>query len=235
MRQEADAERPGDLLDLRQMRTGLARRVVHRLDRGAGELELAARLERDGAAAGHVIKTDRMVALEDRLPAEQVLHALEKRPDAAPALVGHRRQVLDVERDLLVLGADAPLRLGLHALRDPVHEFALRADRRRIRHIAGHSGTSTRRFEPGEAGGEDGSALDRWVLGGLQRGVFRGAQSLPRNACRQGSRSDGHGFLGDPVDHFDKGALAVEAAPACRPVERHLPVGAGAARHDGAG
>ena len=53
------------------------------LDRRAGQFELSARLERDRAAAGHVRKADDVLALHDRLPAEQVLHADEQRADRA--------------------------------------------------------------------------------------------------------------------------------------------------------
>ena len=64
--------------------------LVHGLDRRAGQLELAAGLERDRAAAGHVGEPDDVLALHDRLPAEQVLHAVEQRADAARPAVGHR-------------------------------------------------------------------------------------------------------------------------------------------------
>ena len=66
------------------------------LDRRAGQFELAAGLERDRAAAGHVDQADDVAALDDRLPAEQVLHAFEQRADAAPAVVGNRRVAVDV-------------------------------------------------------------------------------------------------------------------------------------------
>ena len=77
--EEADAERLGDLAHLREMREQFGRGLVHGLDRRAGEFELAAGLERNRAAAGDVEHADDVLALHDRLPAEQVLHAFEQR------------------------------------------------------------------------------------------------------------------------------------------------------------
>ena len=72
-----------DFAHLREMRVQLGRGLVDGLDRRAGQLELAAGLERDRAAAGDVEQADDVAALHDRLPAEQALHALEQRADAA--------------------------------------------------------------------------------------------------------------------------------------------------------
>ena len=112
-----------DLAHLREMRHQLARGLVHGLDRRAGQFELAARLERDRAAAGDVGEADDVRPIHDRLPAEQVLHAFEQRADAARALVGHRPVTFERERELLVLGADAELRLRLDAFGEPRDEF----------------------------------------------------------------------------------------------------------------
>ena len=57
---------------------------MHGFDLRAGELELAARLERDRAAAGDVEKADDVWPFHDGLPAEKVLHAFEQRADAVP-------------------------------------------------------------------------------------------------------------------------------------------------------
>ena len=65
------------------MRMHLAAGLVERLQRRAGELELPAGLERDRAAAGRVDQPDDVLAVEDRVPAEQRLHAFEQRADAA--------------------------------------------------------------------------------------------------------------------------------------------------------
>ena len=63
---------------------------MHGLERRAGQFELPAGLERDRAAAGDVVEPDDVVALHDRLPAEQELHAFEQRADAARAVIRHR-------------------------------------------------------------------------------------------------------------------------------------------------
>ena len=61
--QKADAERVGNLLDLRQMRLQFQSRLVQRLDRRARQLELSARLQRNRAAASNVIKADNYLRL----------------------------------------------------------------------------------------------------------------------------------------------------------------------------
>ena len=81
--EEADAERLGHFAHLREMRHQLGAGLVHGLERRAGQFELAAGLQRDRAAAGHVDQADDVLALHDRLPAEQALHAVEQRADAA--------------------------------------------------------------------------------------------------------------------------------------------------------
>ena len=88
----------------------LAAGLVDGLERRPGELELAARLERDGAEAGGVGEADDVAAILDPVPAEQALHQLEQAADATLALVGHGAAIGFVEAELLVLGADAPLR-----------------------------------------------------------------------------------------------------------------------------
>ena len=108
------------------------------LQRRAGKLELSARLERDRAAAGHVGKADDVRPVHDRLPAEQMLHADEQRADRAAALVGHRLGVSVVNGELLVLGADAPLRLRFRAFGEPRDELVARFDRRQVDNVTGH-------------------------------------------------------------------------------------------------
>ena len=75
------------------------------LERRAGELELAAGLERD--AAGIAAERDDVAVLLDRLPAE-ALQAPEDRTDAVGPIIGQRPEVAAAEGELLVLGADAP-------------------------------------------------------------------------------------------------------------------------------
>ena len=103
------------LAHLREMRHQFARGLVHGFELGAGQLELTARLQRNRAAAGDVEQADDIVALHDRLPAEQVLHAFKQRADAAAPLIGHRLVVIEREREFLVLGADAEMRFRLGA------------------------------------------------------------------------------------------------------------------------
>ena len=64
---------------------------------------------------------------------------VEERPDAGLALVGHRRMARAVERDLLVLGAEAPRFARLLAFGDPGYELVARADGCRIGNVAGHA------------------------------------------------------------------------------------------------
>jgi hypothetical protein len=105
------------------MRHQLGLRLVHGLDRRAGQFELAAGLQRNRAAAGDVIEADDIAALHDRLPAEQQLHAFEQRADALGAFVRHGLVALERERRLLVLGADAEVRFRLHAGGEPGDQF----------------------------------------------------------------------------------------------------------------
>ena len=143
-------KRRRDLAHLRQMRHQLGLGLVHGLDRRAGQLELAAGLQRNRAAPGDVVEPDDVAALHDRLPAEQKLHAFEQRADAARAFVGHGLTALQRERGLLVLGTDAELGRRLAAGLEPRDEFVTRLQRRHIDLVTRHekiriSGNSTER------------------------------------------------------------------------------------------
>ena len=129
----------GHLAHLRQMRHQLGGGLMHGLDRRAGEFELAARFQRDGAAMGDVEQSDDVLALHDRLPAEQVVHAFEQRADAAPAGIGHRSVVRDRESEFLVLGADAKLRPRLAARFEPGDEFVAGLDRGHVDLVTSHA------------------------------------------------------------------------------------------------
>ena len=61
---------------------------VRVVERSAGEFELPAGLERDGAAAVGVIEADEIAAIFDPIPTEPVAHALEERADPPLAAVG---------------------------------------------------------------------------------------------------------------------------------------------------
>ena len=137
--EKSDAERTRDFAQLRKVGHQLGAGLMHGLDRRARELELAAGLERDRAAAGHVGKADDVRPLHDRVPAEQHLHPLEQPADAAAALVGHRLVTLDREGEFFVLGADAELRRRLGSLGEPRNEVVARLHRRHVDLIAGHA------------------------------------------------------------------------------------------------
>ena len=108
------------------------------LDLRAGQFELPAGLQRDRAAAGDVEQADDVFPFHDGLPAEQVLHALEQRANAASALIGHRPVSLQREGEFLVLGADAELRFRFDALGKPIHEIVAPLDRRQVDLITRH-------------------------------------------------------------------------------------------------
>ena len=109
------------------------------LDRRARQFELPAGLQRNGAAAGDVGKPDDVLALHDRLPAEQVLHAFEQCMDRAPAVVGNRAMAIEREHELLVLGADAELGLRLAPRLEPRDQVVARLDRRHVDLVASHA------------------------------------------------------------------------------------------------
>ena len=111
---------------------------MHGLQRRARQLELSARLQRNRAAAGDIVEADDVAALHDRLPAEQVLHAVQQRADATRAFIGNRRMIGDVERRLFVLGADPELIFPLLARGDPRDQFVARRQRRHIDLVTRH-------------------------------------------------------------------------------------------------
>src|SRR6185437_8568960 len=113
---------------LRQMLAHLMAGLMQRLDRRARKLELAARLERDRAAL-IVGESDQSLAVAHRLPAE-AHQSFEERTDAVGAVIGHGRVVAQTEDELLVLGADAPLRRWLCARGQIVDKLSLVGDGR---------------------------------------------------------------------------------------------------------
>src|SRR6516162_7937843 len=112
---------------------------MHALHRRSRELELAAGLERDGTPGGHVEEADDVAILSDRLPAEQVLHALEQGADAAPALIGHGAAILAREGEFLVLGAESELRLRPDPRRQPRDQLVATGDRRHVDLVTSHA------------------------------------------------------------------------------------------------
>ena len=129
-----------DLAHLRQMRYELGAGLVDGLDRGARKLELAARLERDRAAAGRVEQADDVAVLDDRLPAEQVKHAFEQCADAARA--PHRAPARRPSSVKANFSCSVPMRkrdFGL-APCEPRDQLVARLDRRHVDLVTGHAG-----------------------------------------------------------------------------------------------
>ena len=197
--EEADAERLGDLAHLRQMREQLAGGLMHGFDRRARQLELPARFERDRAAAGHVGEPDDVVALHDRLPAEQVLHAVEQRPDAARPAVGHRRMAVHREGELLVLGADAESSPSACSPPQTTRPVRRAFDRRHVDLVASHAGFRQKKVATlimGRRKGQRGRCLgcnakgERWVrvsaASGISARTRRPAPWAERSAHRAG-------------------------------------------------
>jgi hypothetical protein len=155
-----------------QLRAGL----MHGLDGRSRELKLPTRLERNRTAAGDIEQADDVAVLGDGLPAEQVLHAFEQGANAASAVVGDRVVALDHEHELLVLGADAKLRLGFAARFEPRDKFLARFDRRHVDLVAGHADVPTERaatLHGAHKGGQLADAPARALPEGAASGASR--------------------------------------------------------------
>ena len=153
--EEADAERLGDLAHLCQMRIAFAAGLVDRFQRRAGKLELTAGLQRDRALTGRLDQADDAAGIHDRVPAELFLHAFEDGANAALPAVRHRRVAVDIEGELLVLGADPPFVAWLVARGQIVDEFVDAFDGTGIGCVARHEAPPSAlpgnrpRFPPG--------------------------------------------------------------------------------------
>ena len=110
------------------------------VERRAGEFELSARLERDGAAAVRVIEADEIAVVLDPVPAERLLHALEQRPNASVAAIRHRRTIRAVEWYFLVFRADSEWTARLATRLKPRDQRVARLDNLTIDDVASHSG-----------------------------------------------------------------------------------------------
>src|SRR5207302_6437278 len=77
--------------------------------------------------------------LGDRLPAEEMLHALEQRADAAAAHVGNGTVAVEGEGEFLVLGADAERGFRLAPRLEPGDELVAARNRRHVDLVAGHA------------------------------------------------------------------------------------------------
>ena len=104
--------------------------LVHGAQRIAGQLELAAGLQRDRPARLTLgpLEGNDVVALHDRQPPELGDQAFHQRPHAAWTGVGNGLQGIDVEEELLVLGTNAPRARRLGAGSDPGDQVFARAN-----------------------------------------------------------------------------------------------------------
>ncbi len=106
-RQEAQAQISPDGADLIEVIGGLGADGVRVGQRCARQFELTARLQAHGCAVTR--QGDHLAALLDRFPAEAVLQPGHQGQDAVVAVVGNGGVVAEIEAELLVLGADAPI------------------------------------------------------------------------------------------------------------------------------
>src|SRR5690606_13900355 len=97
--EKTNAKRIGDLAQLREVRVALSACLVKAFERRARELELPARLKRDGALTRWLREADDVARIHDRLPAEQIPHALKQRADATVTFVRDRQVAFYVKRD----------------------------------------------------------------------------------------------------------------------------------------
>src|SRR5690606_27361301 len=111
-----EVELPRDVAELGEVPAHLRADLVDVVERGAGELELAARLERDGGAGA--LERDQRAAGRLALgpPPVAIDQRLEHREHAPLALVGDGGPRRLVDPELLRLRADAVLRLGFYRL-----------------------------------------------------------------------------------------------------------------------
>ena len=137
--QEAQLQLVGDLAHLVEVGAGFHAGLVDVLQCRAGQFQLPGRLQRhrgaiadQGDGAGGVA----VHALAYRGPAE-AHQAFEQGLDAAFAVEGRRTQVIQAEAELLVLGADAPVGLGLPAGGEVIDQLVAPGDRR----VGGMAGT----------------------------------------------------------------------------------------------
>jgi hypothetical protein len=139
---EGEAERLCDGADVGDMGLELALGGVDVAERRAGEFELAAGLEADGAAAVVVGEPDDRFAVEDRLPAAAGAQALEQGADSGVAVVGDGGEIGAAEGELLVLGAEFPGLARARARLDPGDEGISALDRTVVGGVARHVASS---------------------------------------------------------------------------------------------
>src|SRR3954452_21771092 len=97
--------------------------------RCTGQFELTAWLQRNGAAAGDIEKSDNVAVFHDRVPPEQMLHAMEQRFNTARPRIGDRPVPLEGERRLFMLCADPEGLFRLCSSLQPRDELITRMQR----------------------------------------------------------------------------------------------------------
>src|SRR6476620_6120590 len=142
------------------MRHQLRGCLMHGFDRCSRQFELTARLERDCAATRDIEQADHVALLDNRLPAQEMLHAFQERADAATAVIGHRSQVLGPEHEFLVLGADTELQLRLCPGLEPRDQFVTRFNRRQVDLITSHAAVPAKGPRPYTSPAREG----KWAL-----------------------------------------------------------------------
>ena len=118
---QADAELSRHLLHLGEMGVHLVAGLVDGFQRRARQFQLPARLQRDVAV--RLGERDGVAVLQHRLPAE-TRQPLEQRADTPRSLIGRGFEGLQMEHELLVLGADPPVRRRLAALLQEFDQLA---------------------------------------------------------------------------------------------------------------
>ncbi len=114
---QADAQLVGDLSHLAQMFVNLLAGLMQGFQRRARQFHLPARLQGDRPAA-FVKQGDHVSLLEHRRPPEN-LETFQKRLDSPRPFVGQGAEAALLEGEFFMLGADAPVRLGLAARFQP--------------------------------------------------------------------------------------------------------------------
>src|SRR5208282_1021894 len=160
----------------------LGRRLVRRVERGARQLELSARLERNGGALLVVVEADQMAGVLDPLPTESGVHPLEQRADAPFAHVRDGRQIGAVKEDLFVLRPDSKGAGALAPCFEPGGERVARFDDLPVDDVASHKA-----WRPCGRRAAGGWRLDSWAGATMQ---IRGLRCGRRLGERLGDRAE---------------------------------------------
>jgi hypothetical protein len=124
---EAHADLVGDVLDVAQVGVHLVAGLVDGLKRRARQFELPARFEADIRAV--LFQPDELARLLQRLPAVPVAQALQHGQHAVLAVIGDGVVGVLAIAELLVLGADAPVRARFAAAFQIIRELGAVLDR----------------------------------------------------------------------------------------------------------